>query len=249
MLSKGIAEVNAHARPVQAAEMVLVRLAYAADLPTPDEALRKLAELSAQGGAAPAPPPGNGNGARAQRFGVVAGAAPMAAPVAAMPASPAEPTMALESFEDMVALAGSRRDILLKTQLEQGVRLVSFQDGRLEIALAGASPSIIAELGEKLKSWTGRRWVVTLSREGGGPTIAERRKAEEDERRSGIDQHPVVRAVMQRFPGAKVVAVRPIATTPAADAPMADPALDDLPPLDDEGLDGLFAGPDDDDRF
>jgi DNA polymerase-3 subunit gamma/tau len=249
MISKGIAEVNAHARPVQAAEMVLVRLAYAADLPTPDEALRRLAELSANGGGAPAAPGGNGNGgngARAQRFGVVAAGSAVA--TAAMPAAaPAEPTMALESFEDLVALAGAKRDILLKTQLETGVRLVSFQDGRLEIALAGASPSIIAELGEKLKGWTGRRWVVTLSREGGGPTIAEKRKAEEDQLRSGIDAHPVVRALMQRFPGAKIVEVRPVTTSAAAEAPpVADPDLDDLPPLDDEGFDGLFGGPDDD---
>lgn len=242
MLSKGVAEVNAHARPAQAAEMVLVRLAYAADMPTPDEALRKLSDL-VSAGAAPAAPSGNGgNGARAQRFGGAQAATHAVATVAA-PQTEAVGAPRLNAFEEVVALAASHRDILLKTQLETGVRLVAFQDGRLEIALAGASPTIITELGEKLKSWTGRRWVVTLSREGGGKTIAEQRQEEADQVREGIDANPVVRAVLERFPGAKIARVRHLAAAPATDTP----PLADLPPLDDEGLDGLFAGPDDDD--
>ena len=86
----------------------------------------------------PAVPAGNGgNGARAQRFGVVPASAQAMPQVAAMPAAQAEPTMALASFEDLVALAAAKRDIRLKIALETGVRLVAFQDGRLEIALAG----------------------------------------------------------------------------------------------------------------
>ncbi|BBF94868.1 DNA polymerase III subunit gamma/tau [Blastochloris tepida] len=244
MLSKGIAEVNAAARPVQAAEMVLVRIAYAADLPTPDEALRRLAEL-ANGNAAPSLSAGPNGGARAQLVAPVGGS--IGGPVAsalARPSPQAEAGIRLETFEELVALAASRRDILLKTQLETGVRLVAFQDGRLEIALAGASPSIIAELGEKLRTWTGRRWVVTLSREGGGQTLAEKRAAEHARMRHDISAHPAVRAVMEHFPGAEIVEVRRLAPEPPApgDGP------DGRDP-DDMGLDGPFADPDEDDAF
>ena len=163
----------------------------------------------------------------------------------ARPAAQAEAGVRLDSFEELVALAASRRDILLKTALETGVRLVSFQDGRLEIALAGASPSIVAELGEKLKAWTGRRWVVTLSREGGGQTLAEKREAEGARMRHDIGAHPAVRAVMERFPGTEIVEVRRL-------APESPPAADDGSDgrdLDDAGLDGPFLDSDEDDAF
>src|SRR5262249_37057648 len=160
---KGIAEVQAAGRPIAAAEMVLVRIAYAADLPTPDEAIRTLDD----GGSTR--PPGNGSAAastvsmppQAQRFdappggGPRAPAAPSVRAIDRMPqpvaATEQTPAVAVSSFPELVALATSKRDLQMKTALERDMRLVHCEDGKLEIALEpGAARSLVNDLSRKL---------------------------------------------------------------------------------------------------
>jgi DNA polymerase III subunit gamma/tau len=148
MLLKGIAEVQTATRPAAAAEMVLVRIAYVADLPTPDEAIRMLDQNGggsqiASGGAAPsrAAPTAPVSSMSASpmrtpaspRSGAEASARPqMAAPLAQTESAP---VLRITTFPQLVALAGEKRDILTKTALESDMRLVRFEDGRLEVAL------------------------------------------------------------------------------------------------------------------
>ena len=257
MLLKGITEVESASRPIAAAEMVLVRLAYAADLPTPDEALRMLRDGGA-GAASPSAAPGqpgggsgvsgtsgradaprteaphHGNaprqpdGNRQDGGGAGSGYAPRAAlhAVATAPerarqadtapqTALAEPAPArgevlhLARFEDLVALAEENRDILMKAALERDVRLVRFEDGQIEFALAdGARRDLASDLMRKLAEWTGRRWMVALSSQPGEPTLRERLEAREREKRQGAADHPLVRAVLDGFPGARIVDVR-----------------------------------------
>jgi DNA polymerase-3 subunit gamma/tau len=229
MLLKGIAEVEAAGRPVAAAEMVLVRIAYAADLPTPDEVIRSLGDSArgnGSGAAASAPPSradmparsdmprgGGGGGTR----GPLASAAPRQEPVA-QSAEDDAPARALSRFEELIALAAEKRDVSLKSALERDVRLVRFEDGQLEIALEpSAAKMLVGELSKKLHDWTGRRWMVVVSAEPGAPSLrvqAEERKAQ---LKSDVRSDPLVQAVLTRFPGAEIVEVRPPAGTPAAD--------------------------------
>jgi DNA polymerase III subunit gamma/tau len=225
ILLKAIPETQAAPRPLAAAEMALVRLAYAADLPTPDEALRHLKADAAATPAeeaqarAPLPPVPD------LRGGTTALAAlpqTRAAPPAAIPAPnasaapdphpappPAPPTARLGRFEDLIALADANRDILLRTALERDVHLVRFEEGRIELRLApGGRPTLATDVAAAIERWTGRRWVVMLSKEEGAPTLDAAARAATETRRENAAADPFVREVLTRFPGAEIVDVR-----------------------------------------
>src|SRR5689334_11739039 len=246
MLLKGIAEVEAAGRPIDAAEMVLVRIAYAADLPTPDQVIRTLgdarrgensapmagaAELRAQSRPESARPDQARQdvSARGPR-GPVAAAAPMPAPATPAPMPVEAPSAkdeqirALTSFADLVSLAAEKRDLSIKSALERDVRLVRFEDGTLEIALeAGVRKTLIGELSKKLADWTGRRWMVAVSAETGSPSLRAQAEMRKAEMKDGVRGDPLVQAVMERFPGAEIVDVRPPAG-PAPEQPSETPA-------------------------
>jgi DNA polymerase-3 subunit gamma/tau len=206
MLLKGIPEVQSSNRPISAAEMVLVRLAYAADLPTPDEALRALKDGAPVPSGGPAPAPSRPSGPSTTGSMALATSQPQPQP-RPQPAQ-AEPTMRLRRFEDVVALAGEKREIVLKAALERDVRLVRFEEGHIELSLAQSGNRTIAnDLSRALQQWTGQRWMVSLSSEEGAPTLREQAAAAERERKEGAANHPLVQAVLSKFPGAQIVNV------------------------------------------
>jgi DNA polymerase III subunit gamma/tau len=154
---------------------------------------------------------GNGGGVRQS---------PATSPAPSSSAQPAQAERALASFEEVVALAGEKRDLPLKLALERFVRLVAFEDGRIDLALApGAPQPLVNDLSRKLSDWTNRRWLVVLSSKEGAPTLRERAEARQAEVLTGVRADPLVRAVLERFPGAEIVDVRengPIAADVAA---------------------------------
>ncbi|AKR58307.1 DNA polymerase III subunits gamma and tau [Devosia sp. H5989] len=216
ILFKGYEEVSKAGNALQAAEMVLVRLAYAADLPSPDELLSKLARqpMASAPSAPPSLPRGGGNGSGAQALRVESPApnyenpAPVYDNVPQAVAAPAMPNP--RSYAELVALAGEKRDILLKHALESDMRPVSFNEGRIEIALTEtANPTVVQTLAARLKTWTGKPWLVTVSTSKvEGLTI--RQEREERRARQVADAHddPLVQAILETFPGAKVVNVQ-----------------------------------------
>jgi DNA polymerase-3 subunit gamma/tau len=207
MLLKGIPEVQSSNRPISAAEMVLVRLAYAADLPTPDEALRALRDGSPLPAGGPAPAPSRPSGGPATS-GTMALATSQPTPQPRAQPSQTEPTMRLRRFEDVVALAGEQREIVLKAALERDVRLVRFEEGHIELSLTESGNRTIAnDLSRALQKWTGERWMVALSSEEGAPTLREQAETAERERKEGAANHPLVQAVLSKFPGAQIVNV------------------------------------------
>jgi DNA polymerase-3 subunit gamma/tau len=236
MLFKGLAEVKDAPRPIAAAEMVLVRIAYAADLPSPEDVARAL-------DAAPGPAAaGRGKSASAapQRVPVAHGASPVASSAASGPPAAGERARGTRSalapsapplphdpvahggsvpaaaqaplfarFEELIAFVGERRDLQLKAALERDVRLVQFEDGRLEIALEpSASKAMIGDLARRLTTLTGRRWMVAVSAEAGQPTVKAQIDARVEAFRLGVQADPLVQTVLARFPGAQIVAVR-----------------------------------------
>ena len=230
MLLKGIAEVQAAGRPLAAAEMLLVRIAYVADLPTPDEVIRSLDDGGA-GAAAASRPQGNGGGASAgagpsavsaapapasaPRYDAPRGGGPRAMAVQSAPApqqatvAQSAATLAINSFAELVTLASDKRDIQTKLALERDVRLVKFEDGTLEIALEpGAAKALVNDLSRKLQMWTGRSWMVVISRDPGAPTLKSVADVKKAELEVGVRADPLVKAVLERFPGAEIVGVR-----------------------------------------
>src|SRR5436305_3598742 len=235
MLFKGLAEVQEAAKPLAAAEMVLVRIAYAADLPTPDEVIRDVRE---NGAASPAPTNGGGSPrpslaprGDAPRGAPRASLAPAQLIAAQVPdistlrADPAAaPTLSIATFPALIALANEKRDILMKTALERDVRLVRIEDGKLEIALEpSARKSIVQDLQRRLSEWTGKRWMVVVSSEQGEPTITSQNEAKRSAMAQAVRADRLTQAGLARFPGAEIVGVR-----------RRDDALAEIPPAGDE---------------
>jgi DNA polymerase III subunit gamma/tau len=252
MLLRGISEVQTAGKPIAAAEMVLVRIAYAADLPTPEDVIRSLgrterpaveAAPAAAGASEVVPPRAVAPAVEAARVeGPRAAAASLARAVAAplpqtsrAPSAPRVPPMA--RFEDLIALAAARRDLVIKTALERDVRLVRFEEGTLEIALEnGASKTLVNDLSCKLGEWTGRRWMVIVSAEPGAPTLRSQIEADRRELWRGVQADPLVQAVLARFPGAEILDVRRRAPEPVVEGPLNPDMADDDDDDDGAGL-------------
>jgi DNA polymerase-3 subunit gamma/tau len=264
MLLKGIAEVEASGRPLAAAEMVLVRLAYAADLPSPDEVIRALDEKAPGGrverngampaGSAPSPNPprmeaaGGGTAGSATVLTRPASVVTDSNPLARVSqASPEAPALTVARFTDLIELAAQKRDLSVKAALERDVRLVRYEDGRLEIALQpSAARTLVNDLSRKLSQWTGRRWMVVVSAEPGAPTVHAQGEARAAELKTGVRADPLVQAVLARFPGAEIVDVRQ-AGAAAASMGSPDGAMPEPPLAEDDAYGADWLGGYDDD--
>ncbi|EJN05315.1 DNA polymerase III, subunit gamma/tau [Phyllobacterium sp. YR531] len=261
MLLKGIAEVENSNRPVQAAEMLLIRLAHAADLPTLDEALKSLDDGTALaspagGGNGSRPNPGNGGGTSMARTADAVATArgtvnanggatmrlvePVAQPEPVETPAPAiveevTPSVPLGSIEDIVALADKQRDMQFKIMVKNCVRLVSIKPGRLEINLTESAPkTLLTDLSQKLGDWTGIRWMVSLSREEGSKTLNEVETAKREGLLSDARADPDVAAILSKFPGAKIINVRIATPAGQADDDLSAGAGDTLAPVEED---------------
>jgi DNA polymerase III subunit gamma/tau len=235
LLMKGLSETNTAPDPAAAGEMALIRLCFAADLPTPDEALKVLKKNRENGERKNEPvqtitPPQRESAPLAEKTGGPAQAAADDASVAQVidilpPLSqrPSGEGPWLRCFDDVVCLAGQKRDAKLRTELEAYVHLVSFSEGRIELRLAHAAPGDLAgRLTQRLKEWTGRQWIVSVN------TKAEGAATVRDARMTEVLAHPMVQKTMALFPGAQVTSIReteaPVA--PAPDEQQEDPPVD-----------------------
>ena len=230
MLLKSLEEVAAAPNSMMAAEMAVIRLTHVADLPTPDELIRKLQETP--------PPPGSGGGARTPQTPgqttAMGGPAPThAAPsghtaqlaVAAQPDALAR----YATFESVVELIRSHRDVKLLVEVETGVRLHGYQPGRIEFTPSDKAPQDLAQrLGARLQAWTGNRWAVTLVNEATAETIAERRDAADQAVRDEAEAHPLVQAVLLAFPKARIASIK------TEEEKLNEMAAEALPEVDDE---------------
>ncbi|MFZ0692612.1 MAG: DNA polymerase III subunit gamma/tau, partial [Alphaproteobacteria bacterium] len=248
MLLKGLGEMQYAPAPIDAAEMILVRLAYAAELPPPAELVRHLSENAsgAVSGRASisAGGPARGNGgtpkirpAPSRRVddseaysddrprAVGGGSAAMLTPVP-QPRSESEPALQIgesvpiesgtaepvpvENFDAVVALFAAHREAILHAHLVTDVHLVHFEPGRIEIRPGPHAPAHLANrMSELLGRWTGRRWVVTVSHGEGAPTLKEQSEQKNADARARVAADPLVRAVLETFPGAVIERVQP----------------------------------------
>jgi DNA polymerase-3 subunit gamma/tau len=213
MLLKALAEVAQAPSQMMAAEMALIRLTHVADLPSPEDLVRRLTD-QAPAPAAPRPrDPGPGGGGGGRPMAVVARAEPAEAralPAAAPPVPAA--LSAYATFEDVVGLIRTRRDARLLVQVETYLRLARYAPGRIDFEPAPGAPEDLAgDLTRRLTEWTGTRWVVSVVGGGGAATVAEVRRGTADTLRARAADNPLVAAALALFPGAAIKAVRPLA--------------------------------------
>jgi DNA polymerase-3 subunit gamma/tau len=240
MLLKGLGEAQYAPQPLAAAEMALIRLMHVADLPTPGDLVRQLSGGGAsatQGGApaagprAPAPSGGgfsNGGNAVANRA-VAREPAPQPATTAALAPMPT-------TFAAVVALFAARREGILHTHLQNDVHLVHFEVGRIELRPTPRAPANLPNrIAACLNEWTGSRWLVSVSGDLGAPTLKEQAQAIDSEMRRRASEHPLVKAVLEAFPGATIDVVRDLnAAQPKNDADSDDEAAVETTPPEDE---------------
>jgi len=210
VLLKGLLEVRDATRPMAACEMALIRLAYAADLPPTDKLVRDLLDADIKPRAAPPP-----SGGESRSDGAPPRAASSAGPAVSAKRAPeptlsAAPQVQLRSLQDIIALLEPTSS--LKVNLEHNVHLVRMEQGRIDIRPTPKAPTTLAgDLSQKLFALTGQRWSVSISREVGQPTLAEQKRDAKAAKFESVTQEPLVRAVLDRFPGAEIKEVRRIA--------------------------------------
>ncbi|HXP06224.1 MAG TPA: DNA polymerase III subunit gamma/tau [Stellaceae bacterium] len=242
MLLKGIEEVQTAPGARQAVEMVLVRLAYVADLPVPAELVKSI-DLGTVAAAptplvtkpvavepVPATPPdsiepvfiepfaaappspiglprADGGNAAPAMVEPEPDPSPKPLPVAPPSGPPLDPMP--QNFTETVALFDRHREGVTAAELRAQVHLVAFDPGHIEFRPAEGAPRDLANrLGQRLSEWTGTRWVVAVSQEAGAPTLEQQAQAQVRELESEVARHPLVRAVLDAFPGATIAAVR-----------------------------------------
>ena len=248
MLLKGHGEVTSAPQPPAAAEMLVIRLAHLANMPTPGDIVQRLAasETPTQAPPPQAPPtptpapqpemmapapPDETSPPATMRAGGGDSLAPQPAPVAD-PDAVATPQP--QSLLDISELAEARNDPLLAAHIRSYVRLVRMQPGLLDICLTdGAPDSLPGEMARRLSDWTGARWMVSLSDGPGGMTIAEERREAQRREVELIAEAPLVKAITEIFPGATIESVTPLTEAepdqPHTDQPHTEQPNEDIP--------------------
>jgi len=211
MSLKALEEVAHAPNAMMAAEMAVIRMTHVADLPTPGELVAKLKDTPAP----PAPQPGGTGGApsgagaqavanRSAEMSASRGATSQGAQTA-LAQAPQSALARFPTFMHVVDLVRANRDMKLVVEVEDGVRLVSYQPGRIEFEPSPKAPADLAQrLGQRLQSWTGVRWAISISSSNGAPSITEERNAETERLKADAAADPMVAAILEMFPESKI---------------------------------------------
>ena len=215
LLLKGLEELAAAPNQAAATEMVLIRLAYTADLPPPADIINALGGSPQRAAGRPSPTSPEARSTASAPVGTLEGADDddrMVEDDAEVSEAPTTALPIVRSFADVLALAGERREAKLKVHLEEHVSLVRFDPaGSIDLhLLAGAPKELGNELREKLNAWTGKRWMVALSKTPGELPYGQVQRDQAAAEIRDIAKHPAVAAVLQQFPEAQVTRVRPL---------------------------------------
>ena len=193
MLLKGLSEIKAAPSGISALEMLMIRIAYAAEVPTPVELIRQ------------------DSGVRIQDSGSKISQAPSAKHEAS-PVTSHQPPATLnkiESFEQLVALFEQKREALLHMALKENAQLVSFEQGKLLLNMQSPpARDFTVKVAEHLKNWTGDDWQIILSNDAGEPSLQAQEIAHKEKRKEEAAAQPIVASVLDQFPGAKIVGVK-----------------------------------------
>ena len=231
MLLKALEEVAHAPNAMMAAEMAVIRLTHVADLPSPEELVRKLQD-------SPPPKDPGGGGARAA-VAPTASTSLGSAPVrtgggsggasAALAHAPETALARYARFEDAVELIRHNRDVKLLVDVETCLRLIKYRPGFIEFEPTGDAPAdLSSRLAQRLQGWTGVRWGVSVASVGGGATIAETRDADRLTAEAAAKEHPFVQAVFEAFPNARIKTIR------SPEELRAEAAVEALPEVEEE---------------
>jgi DNA polymerase-3 subunit gamma/tau len=203
MLLKGLQETRTAPEPDSAAEMVLIRIAHSADLPSPSDLIRIIKKQDMQGTA----PIGSHSSVVKSPVSLITTQQTIAQP--AMPPAPSVSHVPMpQAFEEAAQMFNMRREVLLYNYLMRNSRLVQYEKGRIELNVSSEVPVDFAgRVGKCLTEWTGQRWVVILSHATGEAPLQEQLDSADSKKRDEVKSHPLVAAVLEQFPGAEVTKI------------------------------------------
>ncbi|MEM8833872.1 MAG: DNA polymerase III subunit gamma/tau [Pseudomonadota bacterium] len=220
ILLKGLDDIKRAPNIRAAAEIVLVRLNYAANLPDPAAIVEKLKDST------PSKAPTNNNKAPASNNAGVAtaqAAQPTLLDQGQTSPSSAQPTASLAlkpetnesdddqligNLSDVVKLLEKNGHMILASQIFMHAHLVALKDGLIELRPTDNAPQrLTQDLSQALKAITGQRWVVTVSTKQGEPTLAELETQVEKELRDRVLQEPLVQQIFEKFPNSNLKSI------------------------------------------
>jgi DNA polymerase-3 subunit gamma/tau len=229
LLLKALDEVATAPNTMMAAEMAIIRLTHMADLPSPDDLIRKLQSTPPPAAPTPGSTGGSAGGMTTARASQSVGSVASSGATTALAYQPEEALARFGTFTNVVNLIRTNRDMKLLVEVETTLQLASYAPGRIEFVPTETAPRDLAQrLGARLQQWTGNRWAVSVVNEGGAPTIASEKDAEENALREEASAHPMLQATLAAFPGAKIIDIR----TP--DQLIQEAAIEALPEVEDE---------------
>jgi DNA polymerase-3 subunit gamma/tau len=239
MLLKSIEEVSIAPNAMMAAEMAVIRLTHIADLPDPEQLLRRLSDGPGPSTPAPqgrGPAPGNSTAhaaphaaaSHADRHAGITATGQIGSTATALAMAPDMALARYATFPAVLELIRANRDVKLQIEVENYVRLVRYAPGRIEFEPAPHAPrDLAATLAQRLQSWTGTRWGVSVVSDGGAPTISERREETLLAAKAEAMENPLVKAVFVSFPDAEITAIKTLEDARAEAAVTALPEVED----------------------
>ena len=115
----------------------------------------------------------------------------------------------IQSFQDLLDLTNKYKEIELKFDLERNVRLVKFEQGKIDISFnENLSKDFIKNISNKLNEWTGKRWIISLSKDEGETTVYEKKNLQKKELLEQMKQSEIYKKIMATFPDIELVDVK-----------------------------------------
>ena len=190
MTLKASEEIKNSFNAFSALEMVVIRMAYVSDLPSPEEIINSLEtddmikKKNLVDGSSK-----NGHSDRSKNKKEIA---------------------TINSFEKIIDIAGQNKNLILKKFLQEDVRLVSFESGHIDINVNEGNEEIIKDLIAKLYEWTEQRWIINVSTKRGEDTFLEKEKQKQDNIIDELSNTDDMKKVFEAFPETEITSVNKI---------------------------------------
>ena len=210
MLIKSLDEIAVAPSPIMAAEMIIIRLTHAADLPPTEDLIKKIeSKLQGASKGKNLETPSKNMGAHVNSHEIFQPKQNNASNLKVAPAADAGiGVLSYTKFEDILELVKQNRDVKLLVDIENGLRLVTYRPGYIEFTPTEFAPANLAQrLSNRLKEWTGSRWAVSVVQNGEAETIFEKKEKDAKELETEAYAHPFVKEALVQFPAARIVNV------------------------------------------
>ncbi len=208
ILLKGIGELQYAPNPQAAAEMILIRLCYASDLPDPATVLKQLKDGTIVSSGGTRVSSGGNSGGTISSFSG-GNTATVSMPATSQPQAIPVANANLTTLSEIVGFLEQNGAMILASQVIQSVELIKLEQGRLEFHPAdGADQKLASDLGKKLSELTGSRWIVTVSMKAGQPTLAAQHRRAIEAEMNAVKSDPVIARILNAFPNTEILSIQ-----------------------------------------